>query len=111
MISNPYKLNSQRWLLLNGLLAGEVNTGWMIRHGMGSHTRRVSDVRAYLREIGYDVEATCIRRGSWNYKIIKLEIKRSPLSELWEKVKRFFVSSPVSVDTMGGQPRQGVLDV
>jgi hypothetical protein len=111
MINNPFKPLSQKSILLSALLYGSVTTGWMIKNGMGAHTRRVSDVREYLRSIGYDIEATRIRRGSWSYQIVKIEIKRSPLSELWEKVRRFFISSPVLDGTMGGRPRQGVLNV
>ena len=94
MIINDFKRDTQNYRLLQGLIAGPVNTHQLLyspEFRFGSHVRRMKDVKDYLQDQDFTIVKRSIGSKCFEYSIKKLEIKRSPLSELWEKVRRFFV--------------------
>jgi hypothetical protein len=97
MINNPFRKYSHNWIILNGLQSETVTvtTAWMMSQYIGSHTRRISDIRKKLEKVGYMVEGTKITNSKWEYHIVPLEkeIKRSPLSWIRELCERFFCSA------------------
>jgi len=89
------KEGSQNYRLLEALKRGPVYT--QSRYSdpglrFGYLSRRIKDLKCHLEPQGLTIQKTKISAKDYEYKIIPFEeeIKRSPLSEIWEKAKRFF---------------------
>lgn len=110
------KEGSQNYRLLEALKRGPVYTQQRYQDPglrFGYLSRRIKDLKCHLEPQGLTIQKTKISAKDYEYCIVefKKEIKRTPLSILREWFRRFFIASPVPSGTMGGQPRQGVLDV
>lgn len=90
MIPNPFRRESQNYILWNALHYGVVNTEWLANRNWTTPSRRMSDVRKKLEKYGYTIKAERKANNNFQYYIAPLPVRQTPWAQLVSFIKSLF---------------------